>query len=265
MASISSPLLTVASVAAELPHDPLFWTGELLKIVILYAVMYGSAQLVLRLGVRVNYTRKINHFALFFVPVLLWLILGYEHTDVTRVISSIVLALGIVPLIGPIRRRVPFFATLFVSLDRPEDQPNTMVWLVTQVLAGYLVILPVMLVLERMSVGDLIMVPILVNAIGDGLAEPVGVRFGRRQYTTRAIFSQRRYVRTLEGSACVFAAGVLVVLGHAAYFTTVQLVAALVAVPVVMTVAEARAPHTWDTPYLFGAGGATVIAVLVVL
>ena len=38
---------------------------------ILASVAYASGSLVYYKGVKVNYTRKINHFALFFVPMFL--------------------------------------------------------------------------------------------------------------------------------------------------------------------------------------------------
>ena len=37
-------------------------------MVILTSVAYASGSLVYYKGVKINYTRKINHFALFFVP-----------------------------------------------------------------------------------------------------------------------------------------------------------------------------------------------------
>ncbi len=249
-------------LAEAMSLPPQFWISEAIKVAALYAVMYLSAQLVLRCNVLVNYTRKINHFAIFFLPILLWLLFDYEQTDGTRIISSLILLVALIPLVRPVRRRVGFFATCFRSIDRPEDRPKTIVWLMTQVVAGYLVVLPVMFLLDQFAAADLIMIPVLTNAIGDGLAEPVGVRFGRHPYTTRAVFSTARYTRTVEGSACVYLTAVIVVLAHAAWFTPLQLAAALLLVPPVMTIAEARAPHTWDTPYLFLAGGLSVVSVL---
>jgi phytol kinase len=44
-------------------------------------------------------------------------------------------------------------------------------------------------------------------------------------------------------------------------FTTAQLIIALLTVPLIMTLAEAWSPHTWDTPYMFLAGTASIFAV----
>jgi len=103
--------------------------------------------------------------------------------------------------------------------------------------------------------------PILINGIGDGLAEPVGVRFGRHPYQTKALFTRKKYVRTLEGSACVFLASIAILIYFHALFTPGQLVAALIILPLVMTLAEAFSPHTWDTPFLFLVGYLTLFVI----
>ena len=256
--------VTLADAAAPLAGAP-FWVAELLKIVSLYAVSWLSAQLVIHHRVRVNYTRKINHFALFFIPMLLTLLVEYERTLPAAVVSSTTLLLAILLMTGPVRRRCPFFATAFRSFDRPEDRPNTMAWLITQIVAGYIVLAPLLLILDTMGAADLIMIPVLVNAVGDGLAEPVGVRFGRHTYRVTALGTARVYTRSIEGSACVFVSAIGVVLFFASSFTDVQLVAALVSVPIVTTLAEAWSPHTWDTPFLFLAGGLAVLGVLALI
>ena len=43
----------------------------IIMMVILTLVAYASGSFVYYKGVKVNYTRKINHFALFFVPMFL--------------------------------------------------------------------------------------------------------------------------------------------------------------------------------------------------
>jgi dolichol kinase len=114
-----------------------------------------------------------------------------------------------------------------------------------------------------MEMMRLIYIPILIGGIGDGLAEPVGVRFGKRTYQVPALVSGRSYERTLEGSACVFLTSVVVVLAFHAMFTAPQLMVALAAVPLLMTLAEARAPHTWDQPFLFLTGSLALLGIVV--
>ena len=102
---------------------------------------------------------------------------------------------------------------------------------------------------------------ISLTTIGDGLAEPVGVRFGRYRYETRALFTKKRYHRTLEGSATVFVASVLVLVFFRDLFTAPQYVAALLTLPLTMAIVEAKSPHTWDQPFLLGSGGTGVLLI----
>lgn len=164
------------------------------------------------------------------------------------------------------RRRSTFALLCFRALDREEDRPHTLEWLVTQAVAGLATVIAIMLYLEstappgRPGRVSLVMIPILVNGLGDGLAEPVGVRWGRHKYTTRALWYQGRccagaFTRSLEGSAVVFFTGVLVVGLFRTFFSAAQFAVLLSLIPPVLTAAEAFSPHTWDTPFIIGTGG----------
>ena len=95
------------------------------------------------------------------------------------IIGSFVAIAGLIIYIKPIRSNSRLIQRMFLSFDRPEDQPNTLLWLSTQITVGYLILVPIIIYFFTIGFGDLIFIPILVNGIGDGLAEPVGVRFGR--------------------------------------------------------------------------------------
>ena len=221
------------------------------QTVILILVAYASGCLVYYKGVKVNYTRKINHFALFFVPMFLNNFLPAE-TSIVSIILGIFITLGsLVIYIKPVRNKSKIIERMFLSFDRPEDRPNTLLWLSTQITVGYLIIIPAIIYFISIGYGDLILIPILVNGIGDGLAEPVGIRFGRLKYKTYALFSKIKYERTVEGSACVFFTSLIVIIFFHSSFTSSEFFSALVIFPLVMTLAEAFAPHTWDTPFLF--------------
>ena len=163
--------------------------------VILFSVAYVSGSLVYYKGVKVNYTRKINHFALFFVPMFLDNILPVESSIESIIIGSFLAVGSLIIYIKPVRNKSSIIQRMFLSFDRPEDRPNTLLWLSTQITAGYLILIPIMIYFFTFGYGDLILIPILVNGIGDGLAEPVGVRFGRIKYKTYALFSKRNMSR----------------------------------------------------------------------
>ncbi len=67
-----------------------------------------------------------------------------------------------------------------------------------------------------------------------------------------------KYVRTIEGSACDFITSVIVIFLFQSYFSPAEFICALIVIPIVMTLAEALAPHTWDTPFLFFIGYLTL-------
>ena len=102
----------------------------------------------------------------------------------------------------------------------------------------------------------------MINVIGDGLAEPIGVRFGTHKYKTRALFTNKEFVRTLEGSACVLITGFIVIVMHIEYFSTIQFILAMLFIPIIMTLTEAYSPHTWDTPFLMFTGYASVMLIM---
>jgi dolichol kinase len=234
--------------------ESVFLLNQAVKGLLLYLIQYGNGLLVRHADVRVNYTRKINHFALFFIPMYLDRVFAYENSLGLFVLGSCMVIVTLAIYVKPVRERVPFVATMFLSFDRPEDRPRTMLWLSTQITTGFLVIIPMIILFAQQGLLDLVLIPILINGIGDGLAEPVGVRFGKHKYEAYALFTDKKYVRSLEGSACVFITSILVVAFHFAYFTQPQFIVALVALPFLMTLAEALAPHTWDTPFLFFVG-----------
>ncbi len=234
--------------------EAVFLLNQTVKGVLLYLIQYGNGLLVRHRGVRVNYTRKINHFALFFIPMYLDRVFAYENSLGLFVLGSLLVIVTLAIYVKPVRDRVPFIATMFLSFDRPEDRPRTLLWLSTQITTGFLVIIPMIILFAHRGLLDLVLIPILINGIGDGLAEPVGVRFGKHKYEVYALFTDKKYVRSLEGSACVFITSILVVAFHCVYFTQPQFVVALIALPFLMTLAEALAPHTWDTPFLFFVG-----------
>jgi len=168
-------------------------------------------------------------------------------------IMTATLSLGVfitllMSLSAPVRNRVPMFATAFAAIDRPEDRPFTLTWLITSVLAAWAVLV-LWLWLSPETAGYLF-VALFISGIGDALAEPVGLYFGKHPYTTRALGTDRRYIRTYEGSATVFLSGVVAVLIVHGFSMDPKALLALALFPVVGMLAEAKSPHTWDQPFI---------------
>ena len=238
-----------------------FWINQLVKFIILIIISYINGLLVRHYGVKVNYTRKINHFSLFFIPMYIETILPYERSLGLFILGSVFGVFTLIIYIKPLRERLKIIATMFLSFDRPEDRPYTLPWLSTQIIVSFLVVIPMIILFAQNNIMELLLIPVLINGIGDGLAEPVGIRFGKYKYTTAGLFVKRKYVRTLEGSACVFITSVIVVALYYAHFSQIQFIVALTLIPIIMTVAEALSPHTWDSPFLYLVGYVSLYAI----
>ena len=230
----------------------------------LTAVMLSTGVLARYFNVKENYTRKINHFAIFFLPVFIDQQFNAEtFTDfIYLAISAMITTASLLAFYEPIRKAIPPFQLMFEGFDRPEDRPHTLTWLWSQFAAGFAVMLPMIWLCGQWVLESLVLIPILINVIGDGLAEPVGVRFGTHKYKTRALFTNKEFVRTLEGSACVLITGFIVILMHIEYFSTIQFILAMLFIPIIMTLTEAYSPHTWDTPFLMFTGYASVMLIM---
>lgn len=185
-----------------------------------------------------------------------------------------VILLMLASLCNAARSRIGVLRTVFASINRPEDEPYTLAWLATEAIVTSVVIMafvPVIAYFSKSYVNapevfyGLMLIPIFASGIGDALAEIVGKRWGRHHYTTHAVFGKRTYTRTYEGSAMVFITTLIVGLIVAWQFSFTLPVffwKAFLLLPFTLTLAEAKAPHTWDNPILYLVGYLTIIVSL---
>ena len=113
----------------------------------------------------------------------------------------------------------------------------------------------------------IIYIPQTINSIGDGLAEPIGIRFGKHKYKTFALFFDGKwfngsFTRSVEGSLCVLivTAAVISVEFGLGVFSGAQYLYLMTTMPFYMTIAEAFAPHTNDGPFLALVGCSILLA-----
>ncbi|MBL8498373.1 hypothetical protein ABF87_09560 [Nitrosomonas sp. JL21] len=239
-----------------------YWLHHATFYVLLLLIHYLNGLLVVEHNVKVNYTRKINHFAFFFLPTLLSLVIEYPYSAITFFMDMVCAFIFLGCFAAPLRKRSKLLWIMFRSFDRPEDRPYTLLWLYTQFIASYAVLIPLLAYFESHEMLPLLMIIIIANGIGDGLAEPIGIRFGQRKYATYALFTKQRYVRSYAGSACVFVTTLIAVIAFHSYFNPAQLLAACVTLPLLITLAEAFSPHTWDSPLIYVVGGCSLIAIM---
>jgi len=118
----------IASVASDATWQ--FWLDFIIKTGVVFLIAYVCGLLAQKRKLKVNYTRKIIHFSVFFIPPLFDLIFAEIDSEflekhgsllpLSNVLSfSLFLALFSVRM----RRLVPAFDICFYALDRPEDRP----------------------------------------------------------------------------------------------------------------------------------------------
>jgi len=215
---------------------------------------------------KVNYTRKIQHFAAYATPILLKSPFAKE-TWVTVCWGDMATLLGFLIVIKPLRECSAFFMMQFNAFDRPEDRPFTLKWIVLgDIVPGmavlalfYAIFGPYGNVNFVHPMTELCYIFAMVAGLGDGLAEPVGVYFGTHKYEVSALCAGdevRKYQRSWEGSCCVawwtylFVIQKWFLFPNASAFWLTWLV-----LPPLMAWSEARSPHTMDTPFIFIVGG----------
>lgn len=131
---------------------------------------------------KVNYTRKLQHFAAYLVPLLM-----HSRSAGASVSPALTLAwgnwvtlLGFLILIKPIRERSEFVMLQFNALDRPEDRPSTLSWIVGgNIIPGCVLIVFFRWLYSMTDQSDLAYIFIFITGLGDGLAEPVGIYLGQ--------------------------------------------------------------------------------------
>lgn len=236
---------------------PFFWQAQALVVAIVLAVYWGGGILAGR-GVPVSYTRKIVHFATFATPLFADYVFFPGRRGLAAVGLSLLTVVLFVGMSRPVRHRIPFFERMFQSIDRPEDRPHTWAWLASQLAVGGTVLVMVGLALEEAGRGVLVLLPLFANGLGDGLAEVVGVRWGRTKYAVPSLIPGRKYTRSIEGSLAMLLVTALVVMAFYPALDRQAFWILLALFPVVATLTEAVSPHAWDAPLLFATTGGLV-------
>ena len=188
---------------------------------------------------KTGYTRKVFHFLIFASAAAVHVLWG------TRGVC----------LFGAMTSAVVFYAvwrgaghSLYEALAREKDAPHR----------SYFILAPWFATLAGGLAANLFAptaspVGYLVTGLGDALAEPVGTRFGRHEYTVPALVGVRS-TRSLEGSAAVFLASTLAIAAGVLLSPALALgphglwMAPLLGL--VCALLEAVSPHGWDNAVL---------------
>ena len=232
--------------------DYMFGLNQIIKYFIISIIQYLMALLVINCNAKVNYTRKVIHISYFIFPQLLdVLFLKYEKNRYTELWNIWIILFLLLLLSDFVRQKISIINNMFKAVDRPEDRPYTLIWFSSQIISTLIVVIPFSIYFSKIDQIGLIFIPILINGLADGLAEPVGIRFGKHKYNTKACLSSRTYQRSFEGSFCVFIVSTIIILCYYPYMELNQYIFSSLTIPILTTLTEAFAPHTWDSPLIF--------------
>lgn len=274
------------------------WINISLMIMFFASIGLVAGIISVKTNFNIGYTRKMLHFSSFFLPFVVNEIVEVpSHFSITFLKFWLILAVYILAT-KPIRRVFYPAGLMFRAIDRPDDRPHTLFWLVTQFISSGLVFLPFINHWNNKQNNNpekysqdfaehLSLIVVLINGLGDGLAEPVGVKFGKYKpfgkslkYKTRGYWLETEkvnnnldskcgpgswcnfriklkydyFARSYPGSFMVWLVSFISILALNGPFTAGQLIIAAIFVPPLMTLTEAFSPRTWDSPFLFLVG-----------
>ena len=229
----------------------------LFSVVIELAGKIFFSYLIQQYKIKINYIRKLAirpwRKLKIYVITLFFVVSGKDAVHVIILLFCLDQMKTILTEWNVMRRNVPLLAYAFVAWDRLEDRPYTLRYDMLEDILRFAVYLPFIIIFGKASI--IIMIPNLINEFGDGLAEPVGIRFGRHKYRAKSLwykgkFWNGEFQRSLEGSSMVFIISILVLIMYSNLFTPMQFIFAMAFLPALMTLAEAVSPHTNDGPML---------------
>lgn len=184
---------------------------------------------------KTGYTRKLFHFLIFGTVVLIQWRFGTSGVCVFGMMTSFVVFYAVLRGRGNL---------LYEAIAREKDRPRQTYYII----APYFATL-IGGVCGSIFWGNTVVLGYLVAGLGDAIAEPVGVRWGKHKYKTpslRGVCSER----SLEGSSAIFLVSVMamaVYLRFSAEFVfSPWNLSMLFVIAFAATLAEAVSPHGWD-------------------
>lgn len=229
----------IAFFAENFPSPRAILLGGPPALLWAYAALAFAGHLKCRRGLRTGYTRKTFHFLIFGTVAFVHWQWGASGVLLFGAMTSLVILYALLRGDGH---------PLYEAMAREKDAPHRTHFIVAPYFATLLGG-----VASNILFGPLALAGYLVAGIGDAIAEPVGVRFGRHTYrvpSSRGVPA----VRSWEGSTAVFLASIIALaltihlLPHLAYTPRLILLIPLFALACAVT--ESISPHGWDNATL---------------
>ncbi len=252
---ISLTAVTVTENLISNENHRIFWINQVVKYSSIFLIQLICGLAVKRYNFKVNYSRKIVHISYFVIPQLLdTVILYFDKTIYTELWNIAIIYVLLISILEVVRSRISLFKILYAAIDRPEDRPFTTFWFITQLTASLPIIMGFSVLFSNLDRNNFIFIPLWILAFGDGLAEPVGTKYGYHKYKVKGFLVNKEYTRSLQGSLCVYIASLISVLAYYNSLTKSSITFCVVLMPLVMPLVEAYSPHTWDNPIILLTG-----------
>lgn len=205
--------------------------GAAFALVWSYACLSFAGYLKTRMCLPTGYTRKVFHALIFISAVVVHAFGGFVAVCVFGMMVSLVVAMAVVR--GPNDCH-------YEALAREQDGAARTYYIVIPYCATLIGGLT-----SNILFGPLALVGYLVGGLGDAAGEPVGTRWGRHRYLSRA-----RSTKTFEGSIAVLTASFVALLIGVAIIPELHFnLRSAIAVPLIAiacTLVEAFSPRGWD-------------------
>jgi dolichol kinase len=225
--------------------------GRVAGYVVAVLVLWVAAGWLKRSGwLRAGDARKLNHVAALAGGAFCFGWLSPDEGRVSFFVAGLILFECL--LLACILRRQPFFSRIFHGYARATEAPGA----ATQVLLPWLAAVYGLGFVDALF-GDwtITRTAALILGLADGVAEPVGSRFGKHRFAVLDPLFGGRHTRSLEGSLAVFLTGLGVILCCASAAWTFPLLWAASLAALGVACCEAVTPHGLDNFTVPAAGG----------
>jgi phytol kinase len=205
-----------------------------------------------KLNLKIHLTRKLFCMMIFISGFILPQIISTQNfPHYFPLLSSVMTIFLILSLSSKIRLFFLPSTLTFEAINREGEENETLKRLWTETLftsilvfiAGYFF---------SPSFQIYLFYPALVSGLSDSAAEIVGGYWGKKKYQTLKLWGGGTHYRTIEGSFAFFIVSVLIS-GLISFYVPhgESVVLTLTLLPILLTLTEAYAPHSWDNPFIF--------------
>jgi dolichol kinase len=203
-----------------------------------------------------GYTRKLNHVGIMLITAPLLAVLPDRELLMSVMVAT---ALQVCLYSAAAYSRRPAIHALAAHSLRERDAPRSRFFFLMPMITTNVALVAAVLLFPM----DLVKIAFFTVALGDGLAEPVGLWLGRRNtYTVRDFIWGERNTKSFAGSLTVFlfaAVVALAMLGSGSSSVDAGLALSVLTYATAMTALEAASPRGMDNMIMILLGPAVLL------